>query len=333
MLIHVFKIAQWYTPLLMIAIGALLWLDVFVNPTAAISKIADTGGPFYEMLRPFISNNPLVAVILSFILLIVQAIILNLVATSKSFTERYSALPGLLYLTLMCSITAMIAPHPMLFANLFLILALDRMFDVQQEEHVSKQVYNVGFLIAMASLFHYPAIFLFAALIFSVFVYYLVSVRTIIASLLGLITPFAFLALYFFLMDEFLNWFKNLTVSIQPMLVFQLDISIYQKAFIAVVGLLAIFAFLRLQLIYKATKPIRIRKRITVLLLFFLVSVASFIVVVNHVYVHFGIMLIPLSIALAVFFYDLRNSRLAEIVFSILLVLILSSRYGGYLVF
>ncbi len=333
MLIGIFKKAQWYTPLLMMLIGAVLWLDVFIYPSSAIAKISDTAGPFFEMLRPMIINNPLISVILSFMLLIVQAIILNHVATSKSFTERYSALPGLLYLVLMCSATVMIAPHPVLFANIFLILALNKLFDVHQEEHVTKQVFNVGLLIAVATLFHYPAIVLFLALIMSIFVYYLVNIRTIMAALIGLLTPFALLALYYFMTDMFVVWITHLTISIEPLLVFQLDTGVYQKAFIAVVALLSGFSFLRLQLIYKSTKPIRIRKRITVLVLFFLSSVASFLVVVNHIYVHYGIMLIPLSMALAVFFYDLRKTRLAEIVFSVLFILILASRYAGYLIF
>ncbi len=333
MLIRTFKTAHWYTPLLMIVIGALLWLDVFVNPAAAISKISDTGGPFYEILRPFIFNNPAISVILAFILLVAQAIILNLVATSKSFTERYSALPGLLYLVLMCSTTVMIAPHPVLFANVFLIVALNKLFDLQKEEHVAKQVFNVGFLVAVAALFHYPVIVLFLALVMSIFVYYMANIRTIIAALIGLLTPFAFLSLYYFVTEMFFEWITRLTISVEPMLVFELDTGVYQKAFIAVLAMLSIFAFLRLQLIYKSTKPIRIRKRITVLLLFFLASVASFLVVADHVYVHYGIMLIPLSIALAVFFYDLRNTRLAEIVFSVLFILILASRYAGYLIF
>ncbi len=333
MLIRIFKKAQWHTPLLMIFIGVLLWLDVLIDPTSAISRISDPAPPLYEMIRPMIINSPIIAVVLSLIMLIAQAVIINFVATAKSFTDRYSALPGLLYLILMCSTTVMIAPHPVLFANIFLILALNKLFDVQQDEHVMKQVFNVGFLIAIAALFHYPAIFLFLALILSVFVYYLVSVRTIVAAFIGLLTPFAFLALYYYLTDMFLEWITHLTISVEPMLVFQLDTGVYQKAFIAIVAMLSVFAFLRLQLIYKSTKPIRIRKRITVLVLFFLASVASFLVVADHVYVHYGIMLIPLSIALAVFFYDLRNTRLAEIVFSVLFILILASRYAGYLIF
>ncbi len=333
MLIRTFKKAQWYTPLLMLLLGALLWLDVFIDPSLAISKISNPAGPFFEMLRPMIINNPLIAVILSFMLLIIQAIILNHVATSKNFTERYSALPGLFYLMLMCSTTIMIAPHPVLFANFFLIHALNKLFDVQQQEHVIKQVYNVGFLIALAALFHYPVIVLFLALIMGIFVYYLVNIRTIIAAVIGLLTPFAFLALYFFLTDMFLEWITHLTISVEPMLVFQLKTGVYQKAFIAILAMLSVFAFLRLQLIYKSTKPIRIRKRITVLVLFFLASVASFLVVADHIYVHYGIMLIPLSIALAVFFYEMSNTRKAEIVFSILFILVLASRYAGYLVF
>ncbi len=333
MIVRVFKKVSWYSQLLLVLIGVLLWFSAFLAPAKSINGIADPAAPLYELIRPLLLQYQLTAVITALILVIIQAFVVNHLATTKSFTDRYSLLPGVLYLLLMSSTTVMIAPHPVLFANTFLIPALSKLLDAYDEEHYMKEIFNIGFLIAIAGLFYYPALTLFLALIISIFMYYIVNLRTLIAAFIGLLTPFIFLSVYFFLRDMFAEWLAEFQIVVQPFLVFELETDIYQKAFIGVLTLLAFFAFFRLQVIYKSTKPIRIRKRITILLLFFVISVASFLVAVDHIYVHYGILIIPLSIALAVFFYDLRNSKLSEVLFGILLLLVIAARFASYYIF
>lgn len=333
MLVRVFRKTDWYSPILFVIIGLLLWFDAILAPGNAINSITDPAGPLFELIRPLLEEYPVMAVISAMLLLFIQSIAINHVATSKSFTDRYSLLPGVLYLLLMSSTTVMISPNPVLFANSFLIPALSKLFIAYDEDHYIKEIFNIGFLIAIAGLFYYPALTLFLALLISIFMYYIVSLRTIIAAFIGVLTPFVFLTVYYYLRDTLHYQVEKLHIVLQPLLVFELETGIYQKAFIGVIFLLSFFAFFRLQVVYKFTKPIRIRKRITILLLFFFISVVSFLLAVGHIHVHYGIINIPLSIALAVFFYDLGNRRLSEIVFGILLLLVFAARFASYFMF
>lgn len=333
MLVSVFRKIRWYTPVLFVLIALLLWFDALLTPGKTIDYTSGAAGPLYELIRPLLIQYQLIAIISALIIVIFQALAINHVATSKSFTERYSLLPAILYLLLMSSTTVMIAPHPVLFANIFLIPALRKMFDAYDEEHYMKEIFNIGFLIAIAGMFYYPALTLFLAMIIAVFMYYIVNLRTLMAACIGLLTPIMFLSIFFFLQDTLPDWLEEFRIVVQPFLVFQLEPDIYQKAFIALLSLLSFFAFFRLQVIYKSSKPIRIRKRITILLLFFVISVGSFLFATYHFEVHYGIINISLSIALAVFFYDHRNHKLSEILFGILLLLVLASRYASYFMF
>lgn len=330
MIVHVFRKVTVLSQLLLVFIGILLWFSAFLAPEKAIHSIAEPAAPLFELIRPLLLQYPVIALITALILVIAQAFTVNHVATTKSFTDRFSLLPAILYLLLMSSTTKMITPHPVLFANLFLIPALGKLLDAYDEEHYMKEIFNIGFLIAMAGLFYYPAIALFIGLIISIFMYYIVNPRTLIAAFIGFLTPFVFLSIFLFLNDMFADWLADFRIVVKPFLVLEMETDIYQKAFIGVLTLLAFFAFFRLQVIYKSTKPIRIRNRITILLLIFIISAASFLLAVDHIYVHYGILITPLSIALAVFFYDLQNSKLSEVLFGVLLLLVIAARFASY---
>ncbi len=326
MLIGIFRKVYWYTPLLLLLIGGLLWLRMILSPAGEIILSGTGSGPLFNLLLPFFSDKPVLTILTSFVVLMVQVFYINQVATSKEFTDRYSALPGLIYLLLMSSTPAMISYYPLLFSNLFLIPALNKLFDVYDEKSISRELFNAGFLIGMAGLFYYPALTFYLALIISVFLYYIVSLRRIIASLLGLITPVLMLFVYFLLVDELTHWYEELTFVARPFQLFELETGIYQKLFIGVLSVLSMVAFLRMQLIYKTAKPIRTRKRITLLYLFFFISVLSYLLAHDFSHVHHALLSVPLTIALAVFFYDMKYRKLTEVLFGMLLLFILAGR-------
>jgi len=327
MLVRLFRKSTWHAPLLLIGLAVLLWLDMFFNPPAL--NVSDCSAPLFNILGRYWSQYPLGSAIFALLLLIAQAYYINYVATSNSFTDRYSALPGLIYILLMSSSPAMTSLNPILLANLFLIPAMNKLIDVYDEEQIARELFNSGLLIGLAGLFYYPALVLFLALIASVFVYYIVNTRRIAAALLGLITPFTFMISYYYLRDELLIWYNNLTIVFEPFRILEQETTFYQKIFIGGLGFFSILAFSHLQLVYKAAKPIRTRKRITLLFLFFLISVSSYLFSVNFVELHFGLLNITLSIALAVYFFDMRYRKLTEILFTVLVVLVLIGRFAG----
>ncbi len=329
MLVRLFKKASWYAPFILIILAALLWLNRFLNPSLALTEITACSAPLFVLFENFWKYHPLGAAFFAMSLLIAQAFLINYVATSNTFTDRYSALPGLIYLLLMSSSPAMTSLNPILLANLFLIPAMNKLIDVYEEQQIAKELFNSGLLIGLASLFYYPAMVLFLALIASVFVYYIVNARRLLAALLGLITPFVFILTVCFLKGDLLTWYDEFVFVINPLLIFELETTVYQKVFIGGLALFSLVAFIHLQLVYKTSKPIRTRKRITLLNLFFLISISSYILSANLIHLHYGLLNISLSIALSVYFYDMRNRKITEVIFFILVILVLIGLFAG----
>ncbi len=328
MLVKVFRKVYWYTPLLLIFIGVVLWMDAFRDPASTMTETGHMNAPLFKLVQAAAFDYPLTSLIASFVLLMVQVFFVNHIASANNLTDRYSALTGLVYLLLMSSTPAMITMHPVLFSNMFLLLALNKTLKIYDEQQFMPEVYNTGLMVAIAGLFYLPVLIFVFFLFFSLIVYYQVSLRSVIASLLGLITPFFFLGLYYYLLDLLSERMAAFSIIVQPRLVsLQLPATI-ELLGILVLAFFSLIAFARLWLVYFQEKPIRIRKRIQVLFLLFIISVVSYLFAANNIHLHHAILAVPLSIALSVFFFDLKRRMLAEFIFGILLLFILISRFA-----
>ncbi len=333
MILPFFRRFQWFTPLWYTGLAGILWLASFLLPQPiATGPVADYG-PFYAALLPLMSGAPALAFAGSFLLLLLQVFLINHITTSGELTDRFSALPGLLYLVLMSSTPALCSPHPVLFANLFLLIGLGKIFSNYDERQALPEGFNVAALISLAGLFYYPALFLFLALLMALFVYYLLSLRVFVAAFLGLLLPFGFLATYYFLrgslparVDGFLAWVHSGLWS-------GWETGIFDKVYAAVLIVLSLISLLRLFWVYMPGKPIRIRKRIRALLWLFVVSALSWLVLSGTSAIHHGLIMIPLGICLSVFFDDMKNRKLAGLVFSVLLLMVLGMHARAYFMF
>ncbi len=320
MLIGIFKKSTVFTPLVLILVALLLWLDGFLLAGTQVGPLQQSA-PLFAIMGPFIENFPLLQVLTAWVFLILQAFLINYVVTSKGLMDRYTLLPALLYIVVMSSSFSMLWLHPVLFANLFLILALNKIFDSYHEKHVAREVYNVGLLVAMAGLFYAPAALFFLMSLASLFVYRVANLRGLLAHLTGFATPFFFLIIVYYLTDSL---HANLALQEHFSLfgVFNQDFSPYLQVLLAFLGLLFFISFFRVTFSHITDQPVRTRKRFNVLTWFFSVALLSVLAAGPFLQNHYAMMMIPLSMFLAVSFMEMKKNRWAEVIFSLLILLI-----------
>jgi hypothetical protein len=322
MLIKSFKKSGQIDPLILVLVALLLWIDGFLFFGQHHWTVV-APAPLYQVVLPFVSNFPLLQVVLAFLLLLLQAFMINHVTTSKGLMERHTLLPALIYVVLMSSDFNMLALHPVLIANFFLILAINKIFDTFSEKDVPLEVFNVGFLVALAGLFYYPAMLFFFLAVVALFVYMVGNIRGIMATFIGFLTPLLFLFVFFYLTDQLQQRLDAIFSYPQPFLVFYQNYGYYSQAFILVLAGLAFFSFLSVLFGQAADKPVRIRKRFVVLVWFFAFALLSALVATGFFEVHYAMMLIPLSVFIAVFFMEMKKPFWAELSFSLLVLLII----------
>lgn len=326
MLIGKFKTNHPFLFILLFVISILLWLDSFIGyETIAV----DYGNyaPFYTILVGFVNEYRFLSVLLSFLIMVAQAFMFNRVIADKNLVDRNSFLPALLFIVLMSSNPEFAGLHPVWLANFFLIITLDKIFDVFSEDDVFLEVFNVGLFISLASLFYMPALGFILLIISALIIYFLVNMRGIMASVIGFVFPYIFLMLYYYWFDIPLSnlwslfYFEGFSV-----LQGNWHLTTYDWILLSVLGLVGLVSFFRIYLGGLRDKPIRIRKRFQVLLAYLLIALLSWLMAGEMVSLHLGIVLLPLAAILAGFFQESKSRFWNEMLFSIILVMIIAGK-------
>ncbi len=326
MLVKVFRKVYWYTPVLLLLIGGLLWISLFVCPADAIPEALYTTPPLFGLLLQMQQQHELIASIVVFALLFVQVLFINHIATSRGFTDKYSAFAAVLFLLLMSSTTAFLVLHPVLFANIFLIAATNAILRLYDSDRTMREVFDAGFFIALAGIFYFPALAMFFMLLFSLYTYNILSFRSFCASLIGLATPVLAFGLFYWINDmlaiqiqAFYDMFGLMSFSVKAPVEFN-------KMYIIFYVVVLLFSVVWTKTRYMPGKLLRVRARMQVAVYFLVFSVVSFVLTADHAGIHFAMTAVPLSLLMAVFLNKLQQKKVAELVFALIVLLVVAGR-------
>ncbi len=322
MVIGNFKTNHPFMFALLVIIAVVLWLDGFIFYRQVL-VYGQNHAPLYGLMVSFFSQYKFISVLLSFLFMLLQAFMFNKVITDKNLVDRNSKLPALMYIVLMSSSFSLFGMHPVWFANFFLIITLDKIFDVFREEAVFIEIFNVGFFISLASLFYLPALTFIFLIISALIIYFLVNIRGLLASLMGFLLPYLFVILYAYWHDSLDENLSGLLASQIDPVFLSLQIVPYGWVSIVLIGLIGLVSVSRLYLGALRDKPVRIRKRYQVLLVYLIIALVAVIFAGKHVPIHHGIIMLPLAAIIAGFFQENKKATLNEIFFTLLMLLIL----------
>lgn len=312
-------------PVYLILAAVVLWADRLFFSKSLPQEILQPA-PFYEWLMALLNPFALLPVIIGLILIVIQAFIIQSLVVNNSLLSKPSWLPALLYIVLMSSDPALLSLNPVLISNLFLLWAMARMLNSFVEEKVLHEVFNAGLLVAIASLFYFPAS-IFLIWVFLVLIeFFLFNLKGVIAAMLGFITPFFFLLTGYFLFDSLNEDLSEKYLQREFLLVFQQPFELFPVILISFIGLLSLVAFIHLLLIYSADKPVRIRKRFRVIFTFFIIAVISVLGVTECFHVHHGLLMMPLTIALSVLLMEMKRKWMAEVMLYLLLAIVVAGK-------
>lgn len=330
MLIRYFRKLQTLTPLLLLFVGALLWLEVYLDTEPVFYLHASYAGPLYDYLQAFLEQHQKISWGVAFLFLYLQAVLLNQIVTDQGILDKYSFLTSLIYVMLMSSFKGLLYMHPVLFANFFILIAVGKIFRTYDQEVVLVEVFNVGMLISIAGLFYFPAFLFFVLLLISLFIYYIIDLRSFIAACMGFLLPFFFLILVLFLTDKLQDqlYVGSFELSFSGLLT--TESTGIAKGLMGYIGGMAALSVFHLVFVHLPDKPIRLRKRLWVLFYFFLTSLLTLFFVPVFYTFHLGLLFLPLSVVFAGFFHQIDKKVIAEILFTVLIGLIIAGKVYDY---
>lgn len=300
-------------------LGILLWAPtIFSLPfQAEIVRFERTTWVYNWFLNLF-SFYPKASVIFALILIIIQSYIIIRLNFKYMFLDNKTYLPSVFFVLLSSMFAAYQSLHPLLIANLFLLLALDKALLFEKSKNHFKRYFESGFFLGLGTLF-YPNIFVLIFVVWLTMIYLRTfNWREWLSSVLGLITPLMLYAGFLFLTDNIQilsNKIPFLFAGKAPEPGFS-QYSLFAMAYLLFVFIIAIVSGARVV----GLRKISSRKYFS---LFFLmvIGIIALVFAVSALGFEFIISLaIPLSIICSIFFSDIRSKWVGEVLFTLTLV-------------
>lgn len=316
MILRFFRSSFFSQYLAVIIAGLLLWGRAFFESPSM--PIASGPVPLYKLIFFLLSDLPLMAVILGFLLNLCSAFYLNFLLTKHEILPKNSSLAAFLFLFLVSYYPVLLTLHPANICLFILLLILERVFASYSRQEPLELDYAAGFLVGIGAMFYFPFIFFYLLILISFIVFRSSGIREWISSLIGLVSPFIFLTVYYFWFDEAKDRIHEFVQSFIPD--FQLDAfrDTGLMIFTAIQAILLLFGiFAGLSRISERT--IEIRRKTTLLIWLAVIVIFGFPFTGTLLPYHLLISFITVSALLSLYVLRLKNTFWQEI-FLILLI-------------
>ena len=189
---------------LLLLLGLLIKLPLFLYPRQVIT--ADQDGPLYRlMVSPITAPggyNALTASIIAFVLLYVQALMLNYLVNAYRLTNRASYLPGMAYLLITSLLPEWSFLSSALLSSTLVIWSFILLFKLYNLQSARSTIFNLGLLTGISSFIFFPASFFGICLLLGILILKPFRLNEIVLFLLGCVTPYYFFAAYLFLTNQ-----------------------------------------------------------------------------------------------------------------------------------
>jgi len=291
-------------------IGVCLWLSAFINPPGMPAPEGPT--PFYSLLFELLSGYPTLASIIGFILVLAEAYWLTHILSRHELVLKNSSLSALVFLVFMSFLPGQLTLNPINISLGFMILILYHLLISPNKPDHLDRIFAAGFFTSMAGLFYLPFLLWFIFVMISFLVLRALNWRVWTASLIGLSTPFIYLAAWYFWNDELLGRLLEYPAFFRQVLVFPNPFHPDFWIFCGYTLLLAIWG-----IFYFSSGPektVEIRAKTSMLLWTLVFTVISFTYTRSLAIFHPALAMPALTMIITGMLTNLKKTQVAEIV-------------------
>ena len=289
----VFKSNNPYNTFLLLVYGLLLKLIMFIHPQIPLPQ--QTDGFLFKLLLSQLSgvgsSLPIIYPLISFILLYTQAITLNALVNQHRLMQKPNYLTGMAYLL----ITSLFAEWNILSApliiNSFIIWVWSRMSKLYNEPSPKTSLFNIGMAIGISSFFYFPVISFSALVVVGLLITRPFKLPEWVVALLGLASPFYFLAAYVYITDKWQGYhFPGVAVTFPRFIESRWALAaIFIVLFISSTGFIYVQKNFRRQLV-------QARKSWNLIFLYLLIALFIPFINASHSFVYWILSAVPIAV-------------------------------------
>jgi len=302
--------------------GLILWGRALFDPP--LMPVPEGYIPLYSFLYSLLSGLPLVQVVAGYLVVMSSTIILNHLLYSHNIVHKNSSLSGFIFMILMSYYPQFLTIQPVNITVFFLLLILNQLLKSYNREERLDFIYSAGFFTAIGSFFYFPFIFFYFYVLISLILFRKVKWREWVSSFFGLLTPFLFLAVYYFWFDQFIQRINEYVM----MFFIRIDLMLIKKpVFIILTSFIILFS------LYSAASGIsrRTEKTIEKKRKNLLVNWAVFFVLISFPFTstltdyHIELAFIAFSGLIAFYLLQIRRTFWQELTLMLLILFILAN--------
>jgi hypothetical protein len=300
-------------------LAIVLWTGTFIYPHPIVPQPVM---PLYELVLNLLPSYQWFRIFIGFSLVLTGTLMVNYLVDHFEVLSQRNNLPALFYMVLMSCSGSLQTLHPALFANLFMIMALFRLITSYRKETAFSEMFDMGFLLSLATLFYLPSLAFIPMVFISLVIMRPFVWREWVILTIGILLPFLFISTWYFCYDELdLLWRDEI---LEPLMHkdYTFHISSGYVFLCSVVGLITGLSIGKL-LLAEAPIKLRSKKVIQLLFCFLLFSAFSLFFATSFDITHFSFFAIPLSIMFSHYFLRLKRPVIGEVLFTLLVLSII----------
>ncbi|MBO9674966.1 MAG: beta-carotene 15,15'-monooxygenase [Sphingobacteriaceae bacterium] len=284
----------------------------FLEPFARLLINIDLDNAFTPSTNIFIAG----------ILVYIEALIFNRIVNNHNLLGKPSFLPALMFITGTSLFMPFMILSPALICNFLLIWIIDKFLKLGKSANTITNVFDIGMIIAVGALIYFPFMAMLLMIFLALLLFRSFNWREWVAGLVGFITVFFFLAVFYYWNDNLSSFYqiwKPLSNKFPS--VFKINYNDYLV--LIPVAVIIILASLQLRENFFRSF-ISTRKGFQLLFFMFIVSAASFYLKPDFRTWHFLLCVPPGAVLLAYYFSNAKKRWFYETLF---LLFVLSIQY------
>ena len=294
--------------LLLILVAAVLRLGVLMQLPDKINF--DFIEPFARFLIVLPIENafsPFANVLSAGIIMLVQAFIFNKIINDYNLLGKPTFLPALLYVTAMSLFPPFVLLTPTLFCNFLVLWMIEKFLSVYKRDEVISVMFDLGMMVAAGTLIYFPFIAMMPLLWISLMIFRPFYWREWLAGIIGFITIFFFIGVYYYWNDSLDQFYKIWLPLAAP---FPVNFHINWYDYLVLIPVVVILGFGIVQMSSNFFRSfVQIRKSFQLLFFMLLLGLVSFYLKPEFRLYHFMLCVPPVAVMMAYYFVQAGKKR------------------------
>lgn len=238
-------------PLLLIG----FWANSLISEQSPGFPYDLTPMPLWQLVVNTLKGSYLLSAFISMIIVLIQIFSINRITNRYTLFNGQTNLPGIVYLLFVSGYLIAQKLHPVWFFTPLLMLSMERLFTAYGERKPMTWCFEASFWLSVGTLFYAKGIFFILFLWMVMFILRQFTLRSLLASLIGLVLPYLFAFGYFFWIDSGQQFFElSIENLLSPVAFF--EHSLYSQVYNGFIIFLVFMSILAVVRIIPAVKII-----------------------------------------------------------------------------